>query len=330
MAIKLRIKDRGLRIKNRFGRVGVLMGGPSSERVISLKSGKAVLESLKEEGLDVIALDIKTHNLSTNIRLIKDSGIDIAFIALHGRFGEDGQIQKILEDLDIPYTGSGIMASKLALDKIASRKIFQIYGLSVPRYKVLHRLSYHEDFILLDGSFNFPLVIKPATHGSSIGLSIIDSRKELRRALDLAFSFDECILIEEYIKGREITVGILKDTPLPVIEIEPKNRFFDYQAKYKSGMTNYIVPANLKKEIADRAKYCALLAHRFLGCEGFSRVDMILKDTTPHILEVNTIPGLTRTSLLPKAAKVIGLSFNQLCLCLLELAYEKKKIKNTR
>lgn len=313
-----------------FGKIGVLMGGVSSERDISLKSGKAVLDSLKEEGLDAIALVVNSHNISRNMKLISDTGIDIAFIALHGRFGEDGQMQKILEDLDIPYTGSGVRASQLAIDKISSRQIFQIHGLTVPRYRIMHRLGYHQDSIPLDKKFKFPLVIKPATHGSSIGLSIIDTKKELKKALDLAFSFDESILVEEYIEGREVTVGILANMPLPVIEIKPNNRFFDYQAKYKSGESRYIVPANLRKDISQSVRRCALLAHKFLGCEGFSRVDIILKDSSPYILEVNTIPGLTKTSLLPKAAKVIGLTFNQLCLRLLKLAYEKKKNKDTR
>lgn len=316
--------------QDKFGRVGVLMGGHSTERTISLKSGKAVAQALKEEGLELVALDIKTNDVCQNIRFIKDSGIDIAFIALHGRFGEDGGIQQVLEDLDIPYTGSGVMPSRLALDKIASRQIFQIHGLSVPRYKIIHKLSHNKYPLLLVNGFRFPLVVKPATHGSSIGLSIVDRRRELKRALDLAFSFDEYILVEEYLQGREITVGILNNMPLPVIEIKPKRKFFDYQAKYKAGMTTYIVPAIIKKEVSRRVKQHALLAHRFLGCEGFSRVDMILKEEQPYILEVNTIPGLTQASLLPKAARVIGLSFNQLCLRLLELAYEKKKIKNTR
>lgn len=316
--------------QDKFGRVGVLMGGLSTERTISLKSGKAVAQALKEEGLDTVALDIKTNDVCQNIRFIKDSGIDIAFIALHGRFGEDGGIQQVLEDLDIPYTGSGVMPSRLALDKIASRQIFQIHGLSVPRYKIIHKLFHNKYPLLLVNGFRFPLVVKPATHGSSIGLSIIDRRRELKRALDLAFSFDEYILVEEYLQGREITVGILNNMPLPVIEIKPKRKFFDYQAKYKAGMTTYIVPAIIKKEVSRRVKQHALLAHRFLGCEGFSRVDMILKEEQPYILEVNTIPGLTQTSLLPRAARVIGLPFNQLCLRLLELAYEKKKIKNTR
>lgn len=328
MAIKESTQYSELRTKKNFGKIGVLMGGASTERTISLKSGKAVFESLKEEGLDVVGLDIKTHSLSKNIQLIKDAGIDIAFIALHGRFGEDGQIQKILEDLDIPYTGSGVAASRLALDKIASRQIFQIYGLAVPHYKVMHRLSYHKDAMFKD-NFNFPLVIKPATHGSSIGLSIIDKRRELKKALDLAFSFDERIVIEEYINGREITVGIVKNRALPVIEIKPKHRFFDYQAKYTTGLTEYIVPANLKKEVSQIAQRSALKAHRFLGCEGFSRVDMILKDSTVYVLEVNTVPGLTKISLLPKAAQAIGLSFSKLCIQLIKLAYEKKKIKNT-
>jgi D-alanine-D-alanine ligase len=193
----------------------------------------------------------------------------------------------------------------------------------------MHRLTYHKNSPFWNNAFSFPAVIKPATHGSSIGLSIVDTKREFKKALDLAFTLDDDILIEEYLRGREITVGILKDVPLPVIEIRPGNRFFDYQAKYKVGMTRYVVPAKLKEEISCRVKQSALLAHKFLGCEGFSRVDLILKDNRPYILEVNTIPGLTQTSLLPKAAKVIGLTFNQLCLFLLKLAYEKKKIKNT-
>jgi D-alanine-D-alanine ligase len=307
-----------------FGKIGVLMGGFSTERSISLKSGKAVFESLKRQGLDVVALDIKTSTPSYNVRLIRDSGIDVAFIALHGRFGEDGQVQMILENLGVPYTGSGVMASRLTLDKIASRRIFQVYGLAVPRYKVLYRLGYHKDS-LLDKDFPFPIVVKPVSHGSSIGLSIIDTRKALNRAIDLAFSLDESIIIEEYIKGREVTVGILDDMSLPVIEIISDNRFFDYQAKYTPGNTRYIVPANINDAVSRKARHDALLAHRLLGCEDFSRVDMILQGRLPYILEVNTIPGLTQTSLLPKAAKTAGLSFDQLCLRLLELAYEKKK-----
>ena len=316
--------DKRLAISDKqFGRVGVLMGGPSTEREISLKSGKAVYESLRQSGLEVVGIDIETDNIEKNIRLIKSYNINCAFIALHGRFGEDGQIQEILDILKILYTGSGTLASRLAMDKIASRRIFEINGLRVPRYKTLDRFSYNANW-KVHNNLALPLVIKPATHGSSIGLSIVDKEKDLNKAVDVAFGFDERILIEEYIKGREVTVGILDDRALPVIEIIPKKRFFDYEAKYQIGMTDYVVPAKLEESIAKKIQSVALSAHKLLGCFGCSRVDMILsKDNTPFVLEVNTIPGLTSISLLPKAAKVVGIEFPDLCLKLIKLAYEK-------
>jgi D-alanine-D-alanine ligase len=302
------------------------MGGPSTEREISLKSGKAVCEALKLLNLKVIPIDIKTDNIEENIRLIKSHKIDCAFIALHGRFGEDGQIQEILDTLNIPYTGSGTLASRLAMDKVYSRKICEVYGLPVPRYEILDKSTYHPNW-KVDNSLNFPLVVKPATHGSSIGLSITDNKEELDEAVDLAFGFDERILIEEYIGGREVTVGILDNMALPVIEVIPKKRFFDYEAKYQSGMTDYVVPAQLKGDIAKKVQQIAMSMHQLLGCFGCSRVDMILsEDNVPFVLELNSIPGLTPTSLLPKAAKVAGVEFTQLCIKLIKLAYERTPV----
>lgn len=299
------------------------MGGPSSEREISLKSGAAVLESLQGAGVDAVAVDIKTDDVRQNSSLIRSLNIDCAFLALHGRFGEDGQIQKLLEDLKILYTCSGVLASKLAMDKIASRRIFEKNGLHVPKYKVLEKTSGDGDIQKPD-NFNFPVVVKPASHGSSIGLSIVDEEKALPTALDLAFSYDERIIVEEYISGREITVGILDNKALPVIEIVPKKRFFDYEAKYQAGKTDYILPAQLPEGIAVKAQSDALFAHKLLGCAGCSRADMILgKNNLDYILEINTIPGLTKTSLLPKAARFVGIEFSQMCLKLIELAYEK-------
>lgn len=312
----------GLR-NNNLGRIGILMGGPSSEREISLKSGKAVYESLKALDMDVVGVDITTDKPDDNISLIKSHRIDCAFIALHGRFGEDGQVQAILDSMDIPYTGSGMLASRLAMDKVASRRVLEIYGLDVPRYKVLDKVSYNTNWKSHAG-LNLPLVVKPATHGSSIGLSIVDSKDGLDRALDLAFGFDDNILIEEYISGREITVGILHDRALPVIEIVPKNRLFDYEAKYKPGLTDYLIPAPIEEGLAKKLKDIGLSVHRLLGCFGCSRIDMILsKDGRAFVLELNSIPGLTPTSLLPKAAKVAGIEFPQLCLELVKTAYEK-------
>ncbi len=312
-------------IPNRFGKIGVLMGGPSTEREISLKSGRAVYESLSEAGLKPTAIDIKTDNIEENRRLIKSQGIEVAFIALHGCFGEDGQIQAILDGMEIPYTGSGALASRLAIDKVASRRIFEASGLRVPRYKEENKLSYNADWKAYRADLSLPLVVKPATHGSSIGLSIVDREEELIKSIDLAFSFDERIIIEEYIRGREVTVGILDEEALPVIEIIPKKRFFDYEAKYQTGVTEYVVPAKLEDGIATNIQKQALSAHKLLGCYGCSRVDMILSnDNIPFVLEVNTIPGLTTTSLFPKAAKVIGIDFSQLCVKLIQLAYDKK------
>lgn len=306
-----------------FGRIGVLMGGPSTEREISMKSGKAVYEALKDSGFDAVAIDIKTDDIESNKEAIKNYGLKCAFIALHGRFGEDGQIQHILEGLKIPYTGSGVRASRLAMDKIASRKIFVAAGLTVPRYDVLERPVLNKDF-KISADLNLPLVVKPATHGSSIGLSIVGNKQGLKEGIESAFAFDNRVIIEEYIKGREMTVGILGETALPVIEIIPKNMFFDFEAKYHPGLTEYVVPAELEEDLAQKVKEAALAAHRLLGCYGCSRVDMILgKDNQVFVLEVNTIPGLTATSLLPKAAKSAGIEFKELCYRLIKFAHEK-------
>ena len=307
-----------------FGKIGILMGGPSTERVISLESGKAVYESLTQAGFKVAAIDIKTDGKQENIGLIKSHEVDVAFIAMHGRFGEDGQIQEILDTMGIPYTGSGARASRLAMDKIASRKIFEASGLAVPRYKAEDNLSYNANWMARHNDFALPLVVKPATHGSSIGLSIVEKEEELGKSVGLAFSFDERIIIEEYVMGREVTVGILDEKALPVIEIIPKKRFFDYEAKYQAGFTEYVVPAELEDKTAKKIQEAALSAHKLLGCYGCSRVDLILsKENIPFVLEVNTIPGLTKISLLPKAAKVVGIDFPQLCIKLIKLAYDK-------
>lgn len=307
-----------------FGTIGVLMGGPSSERAISLKSGQAVFEALKSLGLDVIAVDITTDSREENERLLGSKKIDCAFIALHGHFGEDGQIQALLERMKIPYTGSGVRASQLAMNKTASRLIFESHGLRVPRYQILERASYG-GALKLDPPLSLPLVIKPVTQGSSIGLSIVREEGKLKEAMDLAFTFDDRILIEEYIKGRELTVSILNQRSLPIIEIIPKNPFFDYEAKYQPGMTEYVVPAPLEEGIAKKISAAALSAHQLLGCRGFSRVDMILSESDECVvLEVNTIPGLTSTSLLPKAALAVGIEFSVLCLEFIKIAYEKE------
>ncbi|MCX5699336.1 MAG: D-alanine--D-alanine ligase [Candidatus Omnitrophica bacterium] len=311
-----------------FGRVGVLMGGPSSEREISLKSGKAVFSALCEAGVEAVAIDITTDNPRANASLLKKYNLDCAFIALHGRFGEDGAIQSILEEMNLPFTASGVSASQLAMDKIGSLEIFSQGGLAVPKSQFIEKSVYQKDKVFFNSGFNqlgFPLVVKPANHGSSIGLSLIENEGQLPAAMELAFKFDERIIIQEYISGRELTVGILDEVVLPVIEIIPNNKFFDFTAKYQTGLTRYIIPAALDQGVALEVQKIALQAHKLLGCYGCSRVDIILtKDGCPYILEVNTIPGMTSTSLLPKAAKMVGIDFSQLCLKLLELAYEPR------
>jgi D-alanine-D-alanine ligase len=308
------------------GKIGVLMGGCSSEREISLKSGRAVFEGLKERGCDVVAMDIQTEKRDEVSRFIKASAIECAFLALHGHFGEDGQIQEILEDMDICYTGSGVLASKLAMDKVASRRIFEVYAIPVPSYRVVNQFAYGKNW-KLHHTLSLPAVVKPSCHGSSIGLSIVERYEDLAIAMELAFQYDATVLIESFIRGRELTVGILQDNALPVIEILPKRQFFDYEAKYQAGMTEYRVPAVLDDETKKVVERTALAAHRLLGCRGCSRVDILLsQDRIPYVLEVNTIPGFTATSLLPKAARTVGIEFPSLCLKLIELAYEKTKI----
>jgi D-alanine--D-alanine ligase len=314
----------GSETKLDFGRIAVLMGGPSSERDISFESARSVCETLKSLGLDFITIDIRTDDEQENLKLLKSCAFDCVFIALHGYFGEDGKIQKILDTLAIPYTGSSAQASKDAMDKAVSAEIFAAAGLSVPKFMLLNR-KYFEKQMGAAVDFQLPWVIKPAGGGSSIGLSVIDNKDALDAAIELAFKYDERILIEEYIKGRELTVGILGEKPLSVIEIVPERGFFDFRAKYESSGTKYICPAQLDPDTARKVQEAALSAHKSLGCFGCSRVDIILNQSNvPYVLELNNIPGLTSHSLLPKAAKADGIDFSQLCVKLLSLAYEKK------
>ena len=291
-------------------RIGVLAGGPSSEREISLKSGKAVVEGLESLGLKPVFLDVSEDNFSS---LLMDSGVDLAFIALHGRFGEDGTVQRMLEEEGIPYTGSGPDSSSLALDKVLSKKKFIENGLKVPGYVMV---SSAEE--VNEKEAPFPSAVKPRREGSSMGLSIVHKREDLVRAVEHALEFDREALIEEYVPGREITVGVLEGGALPVVEIKSSSGIYDFESKYTSSETQYIVPAELSPEEHRIAQEAGLRAHNSLGCKGFSRVDMRLTDSGEiFILEVNTIPGLTERSLLPMAAREEGISFPDLCIQML-------------
>lgn len=303
-------------MKKDYGRIGVLMGGPSAEREVSLRSGKAILEALLSKGYGAKPVEL---GMPTKKEL-KSLGIDVAFIALHGTFGEDGQIQAMLEELDIPYTGSKVKASRLGMDKVASRKLFQKDKLFVPNYEVLTNGTRP------NLKFGNQIVVKPSAQGSSVGVTIVEKKEDLEEAIDKAFGFGDAVILEEFIDGKELTVGILDDRPLPVIQLVPKRRFYDEVAKYTSGMTEYLVPAPISKTDSDMAQDAGLRAHKCLGCASFSRVDMILsKDDRIVVLEVNTIPGMTQLSLLPKAAKAAGIEFAELCERMLRSAVKDGK-----
>ena len=305
----------------KYGKIVVLAGGPSSEREISLKSGQAVYAALKKKGEDVDFLDVD-RSFEGKIKNLK---CDVAFLALHGRFGEDGTVQSMLEEMNVSYTGSGVDASRLALDKIASRKIFSDNNLFVPRYMVAGK-NCDPEKILSD--FTAPFVVKPQREGSSIGLTVVRESSELSEALNKAFKYDDEVLIEEYIFGRELTVGVLENKTLPVVEIVAKNKVYDYDAKYEDKNTTYIVPADLIGNVYEKAQKDAFKAYELLGCRDFSRVDMRMNEEgNIFILEVNTIPGLTERSLLPKAAQATGLDFNELCMKLVHMAYERNICK---
>lgn len=317
--------------------VVVLMGGVSPEHDISIRSGNAVAQALRDAGFTVSCIDVKDEKIDE----LDQRETDIAFIALHGYFGEDGGVQQLLESKGIPYTGSGVSASKLAMDKLAAKKCFAETGLQVPDHVAVtefQELSEIQHEIMRLG---LPVILKPTRNGSSIGISIVKDIAHLQMALKNAFEFGYEVLIEKYIKGRELTVGILDDKALPIIEIKPAMEFFSYDAKYKDNRTEYLIlektsGTNGKRaaysfresgfliaSLYDEAQEVALHAHRVLGCKGFSRVDMLLgEDNKLYLLEVNTIPGFTEKSLLPKAAKAAGISFASLCKKIVELAFQ--------
>ncbi len=305
-----------------YGKIAVFAGGLSSEREISLQSGRAVYGALKKKNQDAEFVDVGADAGA----VLASALADIVFITLHGRFGEDGTVQSILEEARTPYTGSGVGASRLALDKIASKELFLKNGLKVPSCKVIR------DNAGANGAcrgFETPLVIKPQREGSSMGLSIVSDRAHINTALDMAFGYGGAAIVEEYIHGRELTVGILEEKALPVVEIVTERNVYDFRAKYLDEGTKYFVPAALGADEFKRAQESALKAHRILGCRDFSRVDMRMdRDGNIYVLEVNTIPGMTERSLLPKAAMAAGISYEGLCMKLIDLAHERRGKKD--
>ena len=303
--------------ETRKPRVGVLYGGISAEREVSLKSGTAVALALGNAGYPVELIDL----LDTPIGHLTLERMDVAFIALHGTFGEDGGIQSVLEVLGVPYTGSGVTASRLAMDKAASKHCFRRAGVPTAAFVELEAPWPQERRTAAVAPLGLPVVLKPASQGSSVGVGIVDSEDQLPAAIARALEFDERAIAEEFISGRELTVGILGDRPLPVIELLYEGRIFTWNIKYTKGSARHVVGPELPAGRAGRVQAIALAAHQSLGCRGCTRVDVRLDaHGEPFVLEVNTIPGMTEISLLPDAAAAVGISFTELCITALNLA----------
>jgi D-alanine-D-alanine ligase len=308
-------------------KIGVLLGGLSSERDVSLRTGEAVLAALRERGHRAVPIYV---DRDVDVALRQEQ-IEVAFIALHGKWGEDGCIQGLLEMLGIPYTGSDVLASALAMHKGKAKELFRLHNLPTPAYYVLTAASLAasgatsgagsgalvvagDELAAIHGDFGFPCVVKPIREGSSVGVTICRAAGELPAAIERALCFDDEILVERFVTGKEISVAILEDRALGAVEIAPREGFYDYASKYTRGATDYYVPPRVSPERYRGVLAQALRAHLALGCRGATRVDMMVSDSgNEFVLEVNTLPGLTPTSLLPKIADAAGISFGELC-----------------
>ena len=298
-----------------FGKVAVLMGGKSAERAVSLKSGGMVLAALRASGIDAHAFDPSERGLEALI----SERFARAFIALHGRFGEDGVVQGALEYLGLPYTGSGVLASALAMDKLRTKQVWQACGLPTPPFELL---SARTDFRAAAERLGLPIMVKPATEGSSIGMSKVRAAADLEEAFALAVNYDRVVIAEKFIEGTELTAGILGREPLPLIRLETTRDFYDYEAKYVRDDTRYIVPCGLPAAKEAEVQQFCLKAFDALGCRGWGRVDLMMDAAgNPYLLEVNTSPGMTDHSLVPMAARAVGLPYEKLCVKILEGAH---------
>jgi D-alanine-D-alanine ligase len=294
------------------GKVAVLMGGPSAEREISLISGNAVLAALQGKGVDAHAFDPAERELFD----LKREGFARVFIALHGRFGEDGTVQGALETMRIPYTGSGVMASALAMDKWRTKLVWDASGIPTPRFAMVKATT---DWAKLADLLGLPIIVKPAHEGSTIGLSKVHSAADLPAAYELAARYDDEVIAEEFIEGRELTAAVLGDTALPLVRIEAPEGNYDYQNKYFTDDTRYYCPAGLPEALEEELRQVTLKSFRVLGCRGWGRADLILRpDGSYSFLEMNTSPGMTGHSLVPMAAKAAGLGYADLCVKILD------------
>ena len=295
-----------------FGKVAVLMGGTSAEREVSLVTGQAITQALREQGVDVVPVDVGL-DIVDRLQNLKP---DRAFVALHGRGGEDGIIQALLEMYQIPYTGSGVTASALTMNKALSKWVFQSNNLPTPDF-VIYKPDLNLDEVV--DRLGLPLCVKPVSEGSSFGVTCVRDPSELQQAIDLAAQFGKNVLIESWLEGCELTVGVLDNKALPVIAIKTNDGFYDFEHKYQVGKTEYLCPTGFEDKLNKQIQDVAIKAFEITGCQSWGRVDLFLdKEENPWILEVNTIPGMTSTSLVPKAAKVEGMSFEQLVWKILE------------
>jgi len=295
-----------------FGKVAVLMGGKSAERPVSLKSGSMVLAALRSAGIDAHAFDPSERGL---VELVQER-FSRAFIALHGRFGEDGTLQGALEYLGLPYTGSGVLASALAMDKVRTKQLWQANDLPTPPFELLDSDT---DFRAAAARLGLPIMVKPANEGSSIGMSKVREAGGLEEAFALAVNYDRVVIAEKFIEGTELTAAILGRTPLPLIRLETTRDFYDYDAKYVRDDTKYIVPCGLPAQREREVQQLCLRAFEVLGCRGWGRADLMMDRVgNPYLLEVNTSPGMTDHSLVPMAAREVGISYDALCVKILE------------
>ena len=298
--------------------IAVLMGGPGSEREVSLASGTAVLEALQSEGLNAVGVDVTTRELDL------PEGTGLCFNVIHGTFGEDGDMQEVLEKMNMPYTGAGIESSRVAFDKVASKEVFVANNVPTPASEIIDCSA----GVNLP-KMALPYVVKPPREGSSVGVHIVETEDEALTAIEDAAKYGDEVLIEQFVKGKELTVGVINDEVLPVVHIAPRSGFYDMNNKYPwmndDGGTDYYCPAELDEATTAKVQKAAIDAHRALGCEIYSRVDVLLDaDGNPYVLEANTIPGMTASSLLPKAAKVAGYDFGPLCQKIAELSLAER------
>jgi len=298
-----------------FGKVAVLLGGKSAEREVSLKSGGMVLAALRKKGVDAHPFDPKEKDL---LELVKER-FQRVFIALHGGFGEDGTVQGVLEWLGIPYTGSGVLASALAMDKVRTKRLWAAEGLPTAAYAVLGRDT---NLKAVAKKLGVPLFVKPASEGSSVGMTKVKKAGDLEEAYALAVNYDPVVIAEKFIDGAELTAAILGERVLPIIRIETPREFYDYEAKYIANDTRYLIPCGVSEKKEKELQAICLKAFRSLGCRGWGRVDLMLdKRGRPYLLEVNTSPGMTDHSLVPMAARAVGISYEDLCVQVLERAH---------